>query len=196
MNSKERNFNDKKLRDRMERIDAKIEEYMKEPESNDKAECGADGGKSAAQITEIVKGLTARKEQYQKFAKGLAQTGETHKSLTDADSRLMKTKDGIDVCYNVQTAVDSKHKLIAEFEVTNLVNDYNQLRPMAAKAADALGTDAFAVVADAGYDSTRDIMGCVCGGLRVHVARTDFDACVPSDAPSGEITGHKDGRCA
>ena len=31
---------------------------MKELESNDKAECGADGGKSAAQITEIVKGLT------------------------------------------------------------------------------------------------------------------------------------------
>ena len=37
----------------MKRIDAKIEEYMKELESNDKAECGADGGKSAAQITEF-----------------------------------------------------------------------------------------------------------------------------------------------
>ena len=123
VNGRERNFSDKKLRDRMERIDAKIDRYMKELESNDKAECGADGGKSAAQITEI--------------AMELAQTGETQKLLTDADSRLMKTKDGVDVCYNVQTAVDSKHKLIAEFEVTNRVNDYNQLRPMAAKAADA-----------------------------------------------------------
>ena len=195
VNGRERNFSEKKLRDRIKRMDAKIEEYMKELESNDKAECGADGGKSAAEITEIVRGLTARKEQYQKFAKELAETGETQKSLTDADSRLMKTKDGVEVCYNVQTAVDSKHKLIAEFEVTNRVNDYNQLRPMAAKAADALGTAAFAAVADAGYDSTRDIVGCVRDGFEVHVAGTDFDACVPSDAPGGEITGHKDGRC-
>ena len=93
-------------------IDAKIDEYLKELESNDKAEGGADGGKIAAEITEIVKGLTARKERYQKFAKELAETGETQKSLTDADSRLMKTKDGVEVCYNVQTAVDSKHKLV------------------------------------------------------------------------------------
>jgi len=78
----------------------------------------------------------------------------------------MKTKDGVEVCYNVQTAVDSKHKLIAEFEVTNRVNDYNRLRPMAAKAADALGTAGFAAVADAGYDSARD-------GFEVHVAGTD-----------------------
>ena len=33
-------------------------------------------------------------------------------------------------------------------------------------------------------------------GFEAHVARTDFDACVPSDAPGGGITGNKDGRCA
>jgi len=68
VNGRDRNFSEKKLRDRMKRIDAKIEEYMKEPESNDKAECGADGGKSAAQITEIVKGLTAHKELYSELS--------------------------------------------------------------------------------------------------------------------------------
>ena len=195
VNGRERNFSEKKLRDRIERVDARIDGYLKEPESNDKAECGAEAGKSAAEITGIVKGLTARREPYQKFAKELAETGETRKSLTDADSRLMKTRDGVAVCHNVQTAVDSKHKMIAEFEVTNQPNDYNRLRPMAAKAADALGTAGFAAVADAGYDSTRDIVGCVRDGFEVHVAGTDFDACVPSDAPGGGITGHKDGRC-
>jgi len=85
--------------------------------------------------------------------------------------------------------------MIAEFEVTNQANYYNRLRPMAAKAADALGTAGFAVVADAGYDSTRDIVGCVRDGFEAHVAGMDFDACVPSDAPGDGITGHKDGRC-
>ena len=49
--------------------------------------------------------------------------------MTDADSRLMKTKNGTDVCYNVQTAVDAKNKLIVEFEVTNQCSDYNLVRP-------------------------------------------------------------------
>lgn len=32
-----------------------------------------------------------------------------------------------EVCYNVQTAVDAKHKLIVEHEVTNAVTDREQL---------------------------------------------------------------------
>ena len=48
VNGRERNFSGKKLRDRIKRIDAKVDGYLKELESNDKAECGADGGKSAA----------------------------------------------------------------------------------------------------------------------------------------------------
>jgi hypothetical protein len=33
----------------------------------------------------------------------------------------------VDVCYNIQTAVDVKNKFVAEFEVTNAVNDSNLL---------------------------------------------------------------------
>jgi len=52
------------------------------------------------------KGLAARKERYRAIARELEESGETQKSMTDADSRLMKTRSGTDVCYNVQTAVD------------------------------------------------------------------------------------------
>lgn len=44
-----------------------------------------------------------------------------------------------DVCYNVQTAVDSKHKLIVEHEVVNDPTDLQQLSTMAIKAKETLG---------------------------------------------------------
>ena len=104
MNAKDRNFTEKKLNDRIGRIEAKIEEYLKELEASDRAEDSVAREKSAEEITEIVKRLIGRKEQYQAYAEELLQTGETQKSLTDADSRLMKANDKMDVCYNVQAA--------------------------------------------------------------------------------------------
>lgn len=41
-------------------------------------------------------------------------------SLTDPDSRLMKTSNMVrQVCYNVQSAVDSQHHLIISHKVTH-----------------------------------------------------------------------------
>ena len=84
-----------------------------------------------------------------------------------------------------------------EFEVTNQCSDYNLVRPMAAKAADALGMPGLTIVADAGYDSAGDIVASMRDGFDVHVAGTDFDACVPAKAgePTEAITSHRDGRC-
>jgi len=46
VNGRERNFSGKKLRDRIKRIDAKIDGYLKELESNDKAECARTEGRA------------------------------------------------------------------------------------------------------------------------------------------------------
>ena len=59
----------------------------------------------------IIRTLVERKERYQSYADELTQTGVTQKSLTDPDSRLMMANGKMDVCYNVQTAVDEKNKL-------------------------------------------------------------------------------------
>ena len=53
----------------------------------------------------------------------------------------MKTSRGMDVCYNVQLAVDRKHKLIASVAVTNEVTDEEQLAEMAQQAKADLGVD-------------------------------------------------------
>jgi transposase len=49
----------------------------------------------------------------------LEETGETQISLTDPDARSMMTRGSGIVGCNVQTAVDAKHHLIVEHEVTN-----------------------------------------------------------------------------
>ncbi len=49
--------------------------------------------------------------------------------LTDADAKLMKSKNGFAVAYNPQTAVDSGTHLIRDFEMTNQVTDHGMLNP-------------------------------------------------------------------
>ena len=59
--------------------------------------------------------------------------------------------------YNVQVAVDTKHKLIVEQQVTNQVVDMGLLTQTAAPAKDVLGVATIAVVADRGYFKIEDI---------------------------------------
>lgn len=65
----------------------------------------------------------------------------TQVSFTDPDARSMATSGrgtGM-VGYNVQTAVDAKHHLIATFEVTNVGHDRNQLSSTAKQTREAIG---------------------------------------------------------
>jgi hypothetical protein len=196
VNSKDRNYGMKKLQERIARIDAKIEEYLHELEDSDSSEDIADGEKTSDEIAQIVMELATRKELYQSYAAELERTGALQKSLTDTDSRLMMVNGKMDICYNIQTAVDSKNKLIAEFEVTNEAVDKNQLTPMAKKAAEILETEKLQAVADVGYDCVQDIVKSMEQGITPHIAGTDFDICLPSDSNAETIIdSHKNGRC-
>ena len=57
----------------------------------------------------------------------LDQTGESQISLTNPDSRAMAAHTHVTVGYSVQIAVDAKHKLIVEQQVTNQVVDLGLL---------------------------------------------------------------------
>jgi transposase len=225
VNSKDNNFTKGKLQDRLKRIDDKIDEYLKELDKTDIEEDKVDKKKSKKEIERILKELTERKNVYNEYSKELESSGETQKSVTDSDSRLMPSNGKMDVCYNVQAVVDSKHKLITEFEVTNKANDMNQLTPVMQKVQEILEVKEIAVAADAGYASASDIAAAVQLGIEPHVAGTDFHICLPvvaapadesaatttdasidappanasvEDAIDGEekgITSHVNGRC-
>ena len=77
---------------------------------------------------------------------------------------------GTEVCYNVQTAVDSKHKLIVANDVTNDTHDRDWLSPMALQAQDILGSP-FVAGADVGYYHGEEVKTCLEAGITPYVAR-------------------------
>ncbi|MDF0523239.1 transposase [Bradyrhizobium yuanmingense] len=90
-------------------------------------------------------------------------------SRTDADARLL-TKGGHTVAgYNVQLAVDEKHKLIVASEVVNDGNDSGQLYAMAAAAKAALGVATLTAVADAGYYNGETLKACEADAVTAYV---------------------------
>ncbi len=122
VNSKKRNFNEAKLMKKIKEIEAKIDAYFSELEVNDKAEALI-SAMSEKELKAKIKLLKERKEEYQALLKRLKESGETRVFLTDSDSLAMVSNQRIEVCYNVQTTVDEKHKLIINYEVTNEVKD-------------------------------------------------------------------------
>jgi len=55
---------------------------------------------------------------------GIKQQGKKQICVTDPDSKSMKNNGEFEVCFNMQPAVDSKHKLFIDFEVVNDVNEF------------------------------------------------------------------------
>ena len=77
---------------------------------------------------------------------------------------------GIAVCSNVQTAVDSQHKLIVANDVTTATSDRDCLSPLALQAKDILGGP-FEAVADVGDYHGEEVTTCLEAGLTPYVAR-------------------------
>jgi transposase len=169
-NSKGRNFTDKKLDQAIKEIDKKIQSYLDELDEADEQESSVKSP-TAEQLKEKIDRLRKRTEKHEQTRKQLRESGQTQISLTDPDSRAMKVSQGTDVCYNVQTVVDSKHKLIVEHEVTSDPTDQAQLSKMAIRAKQALGVEELEVVADRGYYDGAEVKKCDQVGITVYVAK-------------------------
>ncbi len=162
VNSKKRNFNEDKLVKKLSDIEEKIEAYLKELEENDKNESSISTSQpDAKELKEKIKQLEERKSEYQELLKKLETTEESQVSLTDPDSRMMKNNQKFDVCYNVQTTIDDKNNLIVDYEVTNDVNDKNQLNEMAGRAKEVLKVESLDVLSDKGYYNPEEIKKCI-----------------------------------
>jgi len=168
VNSKKRNFTEEKLNGLIKYVDKKVDEYLQTMDEMDSEEID-ERKPTKEELTEKIEELRRRKQDYEAKKKVLEETGETQMSLTDPDSRLMKTKDGKNVCYNLQMAVDSKHKLIIAHEVINECNDQQQLLNMARRAKEVLGVEQIEVVADKGYWNGEQVGECDKEGITVYI---------------------------
>jgi len=90
-------------------------------------------------------------------------------NFTDPESRIMKTKDGFQQCYNAQAAVEVESLLIVANDLSNHANDKGQLVPMVEKAKQN-GFEPREALADTGYYSQSEIETLEENGVEAFVA--------------------------
>jgi len=159
VNHNSRNYTKDKLKNLLKQINEQIENYLTELEQGDDAESEVkefDSDQVQAKIDQLRQDQT-KLEQMQEQ---LQTSGKSQVSLTDPDSRMMKSNKGSDVSYNVQIVTDSKHKLLVDFEITNDINDMNQLSNMAIKSKNILEVDQITATADTGYHNEIEVAKC------------------------------------
>jgi len=170
VNNKDRNFTRASLTKFIELADAKLDDYLKRLDPGDEAEAGTAGSR-VKNLAEKIAAIRARQTRCKEMLVHLDKTGEGQISLTDPDSRAMAAHTHVAVGYNVQVAVDVKHKLIVEQQVTNQVVDMGMLTQTAEPAKEVLGVETIDVVADKGYFKIEDIEACEEAGMVPYVPR-------------------------
>jgi transposase len=170
VNNKDRNFTRASLTEFIKLADAKLDDYLQRLDRSDASE-STTGGSRVNNLAEKIAAIRQRRTRCEEMLAHLDQTGEEQISLTDPDSRAMAAHTRIGVGYNVQVAVDTKHKLIVEQQVTNQVVDMGLLTQTATPAKEVLGVETIAVVADRGYFKIEDIEACEQAGIEPYVPR-------------------------
>jgi len=172
-NSKKNNYSTKKLERHLKYLDEKIENYIQELDHHDMAEASLKKPDAKA-IKERIQQLRERKEKYESYQRKLKQSGENEISTTDPDARLMANHNNVEVSYNVQTTVDAKHKLIADFKITQKPNDLGELDNMAIRTKKLFGNKTFEVLADKGYYQAKDLKKCAENGITVYITKQTY----------------------
>ena len=166
VNAKARSFTPAELRRHLRRVDGKVRTYLAALDAQDRVEAGAAGAAPAEPLRAKLAQLEARRADYQALLAAMEATDARQVTLTDPESRRMKTGGTTQVCYNAQIAVDAKHHLIVAEAVTNAETDVHQLGPMATAAHEALGRPAgLAVGADKGYHTGPEVVACAAAGM-------------------------------
>jgi transposase len=170
VNNKDRNFTRASLTKFIELADAKLDDYLQRLDQSDATE-DKTGGSRVKNLAEKIGAIRERQARCKAMLAHLDKTGENQISLTDPDSRAMAAHTHVAVGYNVQVAVDVKHKLIVEQQVTNQVVDMGMLTQTAEPAKEILGVETIDVVADKGYFKIEDIEACEKAGMVPYVPR-------------------------
>lgn len=160
----------RKLAERLAAIEGKIKEHLQAMDEADEQE--ASEPVDRVDVAQALKALEAQRETIQREARELAEGELKQRVESEPEARLMRTaREGRQVAYNAQIAVDGAHKLIVAFDLTNEGNDEQQLLPMAQQAMQALDAEALTVVADTGYSNGEQASECAEAGITAIVPR-------------------------
>lgn len=153
-NSKDKNFTKNKLDDRIKWLNGHTDEYLRIlNEMDEEKEQGSEPGNLTKETIEAkLKEAHERPARNKGYQKLMEETVASQLSLTDADAKLMKNKNGFAVAYNPQTAVDAETHLIRDYQMTNQVTDHGLLSSTMEGIRETDRSGIVEVVADKGYE--------------------------------------------
>jgi transposase len=96
--------------------------------------------------------------------------GKAQRNFTDADSRILKTRDGYIQGYNAQAAVDAKAQIIVSHGLTASMSDHGQLVGLIEGIEANLGARPKEASADSGYLSEANLQAMADRGISAYVA--------------------------
>lgn len=130
-NAKNKHFNDNKIKIKIEYYENKIDKYLQEISSST--------NKSEAELKELkVENCREKIKQLNALKEELKSQNKKQVCLTDPDAKSMKNNGKYEPCYNVQSSVDEKYKIVIAYDVVNEVNDQGQLSHMIEESKDML----------------------------------------------------------
>lgn len=161
VNSKERNFTQNKLDDRIAHIKEEIEKILRDLEKSELEEAP----EKLIKLDE----LKGRKKEYELYLKEMESKGVNQKSLTDKDSKLMKTGEEFNVCYNTQVQVDVKSHLVTNYEVTDKPADFGTMSSIVEESEKVYNEKIKVNITDNGYSDRKDMISLLENGTRPEV---------------------------
>lgn len=160
--SKDSLYTEAKLNQQLQQLEQKINTYQEQLARQDEADNQAGLGSLVEdqQLNEKITALKERQATKKALQKRLQDSAAKQLSTVDPDARLLSKRGQTIAGYNVQIAVDAKHKLIVAEAVTQDGNDSQQLMPMINRAQDLLASKHLTVLADSGYFEGNQIKQC------------------------------------
>ncbi|MGH8183479.1 MAG: IS1182 family transposase [Rhodanobacteraceae bacterium] len=171
VNNRDKNFTRAKVQRRIEEIEKSVARYLSELDSADRRGNVDVSEAHTRHLKDKVGRLRVEMQQMQALAREVEAAPDHQVSLTDPDARSMTTRGTGVVGYNVQTAVEAKHHLIVEHEVTNIGSDRNQLATMTQRAKATMQAEHLEAIADRGYHSGNEIVACEEAGVTAYVPK-------------------------
>lgn len=159
-NSRMAYHSENKLRKKIEHYNNAAEQYLLLLDCCDNEERdSARTNLSRAEIVSKIEGINKRLAELEILREQVKENGSIY--ITDQDSRMMKTNNnGVDICHNVQIAVDDKNHLVVAVDVTSDPVDKEQLHNIALQAKEEVGVDTITAIADKGYYSASEFAKC------------------------------------
>lgn len=161
-NSKHNCITQSGLEKKIAYAEEQISVYLATMEQNDKNDVA---------IKEKLEAYQQLKEKYEAQQEEFRTEGLEQKTLTDPDSRRMKNNGALDICYNVQAAVDGSNHFAIDAVVTSDINDLNQLSTMVADVKELINPEDMIALADTGYYNAPEIKNCIDAGITLYIKK-------------------------